>query len=240
MERAAATAVSGTAPSPVSGTAPSPVRLDRELILAAAERIVGSEGLSALTMRRIGAELGADPTAVYRHFRNKEALLTQLAVRLFSTGPELDPNDSWQDRLREHIRHAFDRYRAHPDLGILLARQPDDLPPLVRITETSLDLLVNGAGLSLEEAACLNHQIENHVVGCGLFFAISDYRDSAVTDRAAMRRVFALLPADERPLASAAAPYLFRDPDEMFERTTDLLIEAAERAGRARKGEGPK
>lgn len=210
------------------------VRLDRDVILEAAERIVGSEGLSALTMRRIGSELGADPTAVYRHFRNKEELLTCLAERSFATEPEVDPAWPWQDQLRAHIRHAFDRYRAHPDLGILLARQPDDLPPLVRLTERTLSLLVVGAGLSLEQAAHMDHQIENIVVGCGLFFAISEhYCDPRVADPAAMRRAYALLPDDEYPLASAAAPYLFPDLDEMFERTTDLLIEAIERAAQA-------
>ena len=209
-------------------------RLDREVILQAAERIVGSEGLRALTMRRIGNELGADPTAVYRHFRNKEELLTCLAERLFSTEPDLDPAQPWQDQLRLHIRHAFDRYRAHPDLGILLARQPDDLPPLVRITEQTLALLVDGAGLTLEQAAEMSHQIENHVVGCGLFFAISEYRDPTVTDRGAMRRAYALLPSGNFPYASAAAPFLFPDPDDMFERTTELLIEAIERAGSKR------
>lgn len=209
------------------------VRLDRDLILEAVERIVGSEGLRALTMRRIGSELGADPTAVYRHFRNKEELLTCLAERMFATEPEVDPTQSWQDQLRAHIRHAFHRYCAHPDLGILLARQPDDLPPLVRLTEQTLSLLVDGAGLDLEQAAHMDHQIENIVVGCGLFFAISDYRDPRLTDRAAMRRAYALLPDDEYPLASAAAPYLFPDPDEMFDRTTELLIEAIERAAQA-------
>jgi AcrR family transcriptional regulator len=211
------------------------IRLDRNVILEAAERIVGTEGLRALTMRRIGTELGADPTAVYRHFRNKEELLTCLAERLFSTEPELDPTQPWQGQLRVHIRHAFDRYRAHPDLGILLARQPDDLPPLVRITNQTLALLVDGAGMTIDAAAEMSHQIENHVVGCGLFFAISEYRDPTVTDRGAMRRVYALLPAATFPYASAAAPHLFPDPDEMFERTTDLLIEAIERAGKTRK-----
>ena len=190
---------------------------------------MGSEGVRALTMRRIGSELGADPTAIYRHFRNKEALLTCLAERLFAAEPELDPGDPWQERMRAHIRHAFERYRAHPDLGILLARQPDDLPPLVRVYEQSLDLLVRGAGMTLERAVVFNHLIENHVVGCGLFFAITDYRDPVLNDRDAMRRVYALLPAAEFPLASEAAPFMFPDPDEMFERATDLLIEAMER-----------
>jgi AcrR family transcriptional regulator len=208
------------------------VRLDRESILDTVERIAASEGVAKLTMRRIGAELGADPTAIYRHFRNKEELLTCLAERLFSTEPEIDPSLCWQDQLRIHTRHAFDRYRAHPDLGILLARQPDDLPPLVRITEQTLSLLVDGAGLTLEKAAEMSHQIENHVVGCGLFFAISDYRDPRITDRDALRRAFALLPADEHPFSSAAAPFMFPDPDLMFERTTELLIEAVEREAR--------
>ncbi|MGH2896977.1 MAG: TetR/AcrR family transcriptional regulator, partial [Solirubrobacteraceae bacterium] len=196
------------------------VRLDRGRILEAAERIVGSEGVRALTMRRIGSALGADPTAVYRHFRNKEALLTRLAERMFATEPELDPDDPWQEQLRVHIRHAFGRYRAHPDLGILLARQPDDLRPLVRICEQTLDLLVDGAGLPLNQASEFSHLIENHVVGCGLFFAISDYRDPRITDRDAMRRAYALLPAAEFPRASSAAPFLFPDPDDMFERMT--------------------
>ncbi len=84
-----------------------PVRLDRERILDAAAEIVGNEGLPALTMRRIGAELGADPTAVYRHFRNKQEMLTELANRLFATEAELDPDAPWQDRLRAHVWHAL-------------------------------------------------------------------------------------------------------------------------------------
>ncbi|MHB1567609.1 MAG: TetR/AcrR family transcriptional regulator [Solirubrobacteraceae bacterium] len=209
------------------------VRLDREVILEAAARIVGTEGVRALTMRRIGAELGADPTAVYRHFHNKEALLTHLAVRLFCTEPELDPRDSWQDRLRSLIRHAFERYRAHPDLGILLARQPDDIPPLVRTRELTLDVLVNGAGLDLQAAAMMSHLLENHIVGCGLFFAVSEYAgDPRVSDAAALRRAYALLGDDVAPLAGAAAPYLFPDPIITFEATTELLIAAIEREGR--------
>jgi AcrR family transcriptional regulator len=206
------------------------VRLDRARILDAAERIVGSEGLAGLTMRRIGSELGADPTAVYRHFRNKEALLTCLADRMFATEPALDPAMAWQDRLRVLIRHHFQRYLAHPDLGTLLARQPDDLPSLIRIREQSLDLLVHGAGLTIEQAALMSHVIENHVVGCGLFFAVSEHhREPRVSDAEGLRRVYAMQPADELPLVSAAARYLFPDTGQVFDYATQLLIDAVQR-----------
>jgi AcrR family transcriptional regulator len=206
------------------------VRLDRETILAAAQRIVGSEGLKKLTMRRIGTELGVDPTAVYRHFRSKDELLDRLAERMFSTEPAVKPTQSWQDQLRAHARHAFERYRAHPDLGVLLARQPDLLPPLVRLREQTLAALIGGAGLSVAEAACFDHLFENHVVGCGLFFAVVEhYADPRVGDADALRRAYALLPADEFPFSAAAAPYLFADADALFDRTTELLIEAVQR-----------
>jgi AcrR family transcriptional regulator len=183
------------------------VRLDRAGILDAAERIVGSEGLSALTMRRIGSELGADPTAVYRHFRNKEALLTCLADRMFGNEPELDPDMPWQGRLRVLVRHHFERYRAHPDLGALLARQPDDLPSLIRIREQSLRVLTE-AGLRIADAALLSHVLENHVVGCGLFFALSEHhREPRATDAAALRRVYAMQSADELPLVGGGGAH---------------------------------
>ncbi len=214
-------------------------RLDRAGILDAAEGIVGSEGLAALTMRRIGTELGTDPTAVYRHFRNKDALLTCLADRMFATEPALDPAMPWQGRLRILVRHHFERYLAHPDLGTLLARQPDTLPSLIRIREQSLAVLTE-AGLTLQQAALMSHVLENHVVGCGLFFAVSEHhREPRVTDTAALRRVYAMQPADELPLVSAAAPFLFGDTVEVFDHTTELLIDAIERTGKASLQEDP-
>jgi hypothetical protein len=84
--------------------------------------------------------------------------------------------------------------------------------------------------MELEQAALMSHLIENHVVGCGLFFAISEYeREPDEALRRALRRSYALLPEDVAPLASAAAPYLFPDPDVAFDAMTELLIAAIER-----------
>jgi AcrR family transcriptional regulator len=214
-----------------------PVRLDRERILDAAARVVGDEGMSALTMRRIGAELGADPTAVYRHFRNKRELLTELSDRLFATEPTLDPSDPWQERLRVSLRHSLGRYRTHLDLGLLLAAQPDDLPSLVQIRERAMALLIE-AGLELQEAARMEHLLECHVVGCGLFFAVSGWSDGApVEELASMRRAYAALGDDVAPLSREAATVLFPGPDDMFEQINDIFIAAIERTAAQRKEE---
>jgi AcrR family transcriptional regulator len=67
-------------------------RLDRERILDAAEAIAQREGVGKLTIRRIGAELNADPTAIYRHFRDKQELLSELADRFLARCPSTTPH----------------------------------------------------------------------------------------------------------------------------------------------------
>jgi AcrR family transcriptional regulator len=208
-------------------------RLDRDRILDAAEAIVAVDGVGALTMRRMGQELGADPTAVYRHFRNKDELLTDLAERLFGTVAEVDPSLGWRERLKAEMQHALGRYRCHPDLAALLAVQPDSAPNLQVVAEGALGLLAE-AGLSPRDAARMYKVIENHVVGTGLFYALVEDRiDPQLADAAAMRRHYALLPADRFPHAVAAAPYLFPSHDEAFDLATDLILDAIERMAQA-------
>jgi AcrR family transcriptional regulator len=50
----------------------------RERILGAAERVHQREGLDAVSMRRVADEVGLTPMALYRHFRDKDALLDAL------------------------------------------------------------------------------------------------------------------------------------------------------------------
>jgi AcrR family transcriptional regulator len=204
-------------------------RLDRERILDAAQAIAATEGVGKLTMRRIGTELGADPTAVYRHFRSKDELLVQLADRLFGIGPEVDPTLPWRDQVHAELRYALSRYRAHPDLAMLLAVQPDDTPSLQHIAERTLGLLLD-RGLSPEDAGLFFQLIENHVVGTGLYYALVEHaQDPRLRDPDAMRRLYALLPADEFPHAVTASPHLFPDLDATFDLGTDAILDAIER-----------
>jgi AcrR family transcriptional regulator len=197
--------------------------------LDAAEAIASSEGVGKLTMRRIGAELGNDPTAVYRHFRNKQELLVHLADRMFATEVPVDPRLSWRDQLKVELRHAMYRYRSHPDLAMLLAVQPDDTPSLQRIAESMLAKL-NELGLSDEDAGRIFQLIENHVVGTGLYYAlVEDADDPRLRDPEAMRRVYALLPADRFPNAVRVAPHLFPDLDRSFDFASDVILDAIER-----------
>ncbi|MEV4975918.1 helix-turn-helix domain-containing protein [Streptomyces scopuliridis] len=75
--------------------------LSQELIIKAAFRVADSSGMEKLTFDALGRELSAHPTAIYRHFRNKDELLLALIgdlheEALSNTPP---PTDDWAHDL---------------------------------------------------------------------------------------------------------------------------------------------
>ncbi|GAA3828831.1 TetR/AcrR family transcriptional regulator C-terminal domain-containing protein [Streptomyces coacervatus] len=118
-------------------------RLSRERVLAAALQLVDREGLSALSMRRLGAELGVEAMALYRYAASKDALLDGLVEALYleleeslAAGPEAGPTDAapaWRAELHRIARATYDVCLAHPQavpllttrmLAVPLARRP--------------------------------------------------------------------------------------------------------------------
>jgi AcrR family transcriptional regulator len=214
------------------GDAHVAVRLDREMIVQAARRVLEDEGLGKLTMRRIGSELGADPTAVYRHFRSKDELVTELADRAFLSVPEPDPALPWQERLRELMRRVLELYRTNPDFAIQLSHQDDDTPGLRRLAEISLGILAD-AGLDARERAVADQLLVNYAVGSGLFISQLTLDDWGPNTLPATRRAYAALPPDEFPRCVESAPYLFPDMDEVYGLGVDMFIEAIEERARS-------
>jgi AcrR family transcriptional regulator len=210
------------------------VRLDRELIVQAAQRILADEGLGRLTVRRIGAELGADPTAIYRHFRSKDELVAELVDLAFLSLPDPDPALPWQDRLRLGLRAALALYRDNPDFAIALSHQSDDTPGLRRVAEQVLSILAD-AGLDVRQRAVGYQLLTNYVVGCGLFISQLTLDDWGPNTIPAVRRAYAALPPDEFPYAVESAPHLFPDMDEVYDLGIEMFIEAIEQRVRANK-----
>ena len=66
-------------------------RLDRDLVIRTAMGVADTEGLDAVTIRRLASELGVTPMALYWHFEDKQALLDALSDEL------------WVDALRRSL-----------------------------------------------------------------------------------------------------------------------------------------
>ncbi|MCC9196412.1 TetR/AcrR family transcriptional regulator C-terminal domain-containing protein [Arthrobacter sp. zg-Y820] len=125
-----------------TSTGPRKVRLSRELVLKTALELVDANGLEALSMRRLGQELGCDPMSLYRYAANRAALLdgvTEAVMNELSLSAD-DPD--WQVQLRR-IAH---------DLRLLALRHPNTVPLLVtRPLSTPLGLRPLGTLRPLEQ-----------------------------------------------------------------------------------------
>ena len=96
-------------------------RLTRELIIGAALRLIDEEGMDALSMRRLAAELGVDPMAIYHHLPGKAAVVTGVVEAVFAELRVPPPGDKgWQDGVRAFARAYRDVARAHPHLVLHL------------------------------------------------------------------------------------------------------------------------
>ena len=71
-----------------TGSAPDRGRITREQILAAAMALLDQRGLPDLTMRKLAAELGIRPSALYWHFPDKQTLLARLADQIVGSAPQ--------------------------------------------------------------------------------------------------------------------------------------------------------
>ena len=101
--------------------------LKREQIVSTALALVDRDGLNWLSMRRLGAELGVDPMAVYYHIPNKQALLDAI-VEAVMAGIDLsvdNPIAPPEERILCAARAYRDTMLAHiKALPILLAHGP--------------------------------------------------------------------------------------------------------------------
>jgi TetR/AcrR family transcriptional regulator, tetracycline repressor protein len=200
-------------------------RLDQATIVRAALAVIDREGLDALTMRRLGAELRADPTAVYRHFRDKEELLNAVADAILSAAADaFRPSTDWRRTLRDLCQLAWDMYHAHPRFAGRLSRSPEVLEGHERLTEVALGAL-RAAGLSDADAAMCDHLLVNYTAGVA---SVAAELHGIAPAAEAWRRAYAMLPADRYPNCVALASHMFSDPKEQFDFGVEMLLDGIE------------
>ncbi|MCS0636757.1 TetR/AcrR family transcriptional regulator C-terminal domain-containing protein [Streptomyces sp. LP05-1] len=84
-------------------------RLDRAKVAATALRLLGDCGLEGLTLRAIARELGVKAPALYWHFKDKQALLDEMATEMFrrmtaETATAVVTSADWPEALSTAMR----------------------------------------------------------------------------------------------------------------------------------------
>ncbi|MET9253483.1 TetR/AcrR family transcriptional regulator C-terminal domain-containing protein [Streptomyces sp. NPDC003717] len=91
--------------------------LDRRRVVDTALRLLNEVGLDGLTLRAIATELEVKAPALYWHFKDKRALLDEMATEMYRrmvAGTPLGAADTWRERLlrsNRGLRAALLGYR---------------------------------------------------------------------------------------------------------------------------------
>jgi TetR/AcrR family transcriptional regulator, tetracycline repressor protein len=203
-------------------------RLSREVLVAAALDIADREGLDALSMRRLGAELGVDATAAYRHFSGKKDLLAGVVEAvLVGAAVETDPATPWQKQFREVARAYRAALLAHsPAVSRLAATLPLNSLESLRIVEQALAILA-AAGVPLPDAVTAMQSVGQLTTGSVLLEAF--WREHMASG-GEVHLSPPMLPDPELPfLSEAAASAHFLTPAQVFEFGLDAVTGHLER-----------
>ena len=137
-------------------------------ILNTAMQIVDDDGIDALTMRRLGRDLGVDPMMIYRHFSNKVAVLDGLMEVMWrdvTVPAAAQTTPSWREHLvavMHTLRRALLR---HPRAISIVGTRPATGPELFALMERLLTSLAEAGMPVNSQAADQLNALVNYTVG---------------------------------------------------------------------------
>ena len=139
--------------------------LNRERVLQAAVELADRDGLEALSMRRLGAELGVEAMSLYNHVANKDDLLDGI-VDMVTTEFE-DPraiDGDWRAVIRRCGLTMHDVLLRHPWTSALAESRAVTGPVRLRYYDSLLSIL-HEAGFSELGAYRANLTIDSYIYG---------------------------------------------------------------------------
>jgi AcrR family transcriptional regulator len=193
-------------------------RLTRERVIEAALKVMDTEGLEAVSMRRVAREVGVEAMSLYHHVRDKEDLLQGICDLVMASFEFPDESGEWMHRTKAGAyawRHVL---QAHPDLMRLFAENHGPAPMAaesLKPTELALGLL-REAGLSDRETVMAFHAFGGYIQG--FVMMESGSIKGELSDMAAIS------PEAFPVLASVCGCWGEIGGDEQFEFGLDLLI----------------
>jgi DNA-binding transcriptional regulator YhcF (GntR family) len=222
--------------------------LTRERIVAAATAVADKEGLGALSMRHVAAELDVATMSLYRHIRDKDDLLALMIDAAFAEwrGSPLKSGDTWQEILAKAAREMWSIFRRHLWLAPAYSvTRPLAVPSGLAYTEHVLGTLLD-RGLKPATAFSMSLILFNFVRGfaTSLEMEATAEADTGVTadvwmdvQKPALEAVLADrdLPAFRAVLDSFEPEGYDMDLDELFEAGLRYLLNGFDRAADTRE-----
>lgn len=215
-------------------TAPRRVPLNRERVLRAAIEVADQEGIRALTMRRLGQQLGVEAMSLYNHVRNKDDVLdgiVDLVVGDIVVPPAGTP---WRTAMRLRALSAHAVLVAHPWAALQMMSRYNIGPGMTGYLEETFGRLREG-GFSIEGTLDAWNALDSHLFGftlqeLNLPFEVEQTQDVS-------EEFLAQMAADRYPrVAEVVGRIAQTGREEDFEFGLDLILDGLERKLQAQRG----
>ncbi|WP_030683294.1 TetR/AcrR family transcriptional regulator [Streptomyces cellulosae] len=202
--------------------------LDRKRVADTALKLLNEVGLEGLTLRAIAKELDVKAPALYWHFKDKQALLDEMATEMYRrmvAGTPLGSDDGWRERLLKSnrgLRAALLGYRDGARVfsgsrftGLVHVEEMED--NLRRFTATGFTLAQAVRAITTTYLYTLGFVTEEQ----GVQPLPDERREGYDIDERARRMA-------DFPLSAAAGAEIFQDYDRHFEEGLALVISGIE------------
>jgi AcrR family transcriptional regulator len=193
-------------------------------------KVLDSEGLDGLSMRRVAEELDTGAASLYWHVGSKDGLLDLIFDEVIGEQEVPDPDpERWQEQLKEIAREMRTTIRRHRDVvRISIGRIPLG-PYALRYSERVMAIL--RAGGVPDQLAVVGHHLLTSVVNGFTMDETGEgghppTEEPPVPDMgSAVRDYMAALPPDQFPnLIELSDQYALTDQDERFELLLDIFV----------------
>jgi AcrR family transcriptional regulator len=144
------------------------IPLSRERILGAALELADEAGVEALTMRRLGDELGFEAMSLYRHVANKDDLLDGMLDLVLAEWRLPDAAGDWAEAIRSSACSVHDALRRHGWSARLLMTGGHIRPMRLRYMDSLLGRLA-AAGFDAEATYHVYHLLDGYIFGFSLW-----------------------------------------------------------------------
>jgi AcrR family transcriptional regulator len=171
---------------------PTPAPLSRQRIVQAAIRLADADGLDAVSLRKVAAELDAGPMRLYGYIATKEELLDLMVDAVYA---EIQPTgEDWREVLRSLAGATRRAAHRHEWLADLIGGRPQLGPNTLASGEAVLAAL---SGVDLDTVVPAVASVNAYVIG-------------AVRREITERRAERASGMDQRQWQTSHGPYLKR------------------------------
>lgn len=180
----------------------APVRpnLNRQRVLETALSYADCHGLEALSMHKLGVELGVKAMSLYNHVEDKDDVLDGLVELLWTeVAAETPTSEDWRSATRHLAISLREAVRRHPHVAPLVMSRQLIPEPALKVCETYLEVMRQG-GVPEERAVAFLRTVFAYGFGHALAelscLPSGSANEACCDDLAVLRRVSGLVPPE--------------------------------------------